>query len=158
NIDDPNGPSFFFISETLRGHEDWSGLLYDFRDRPEFAAGAHGSGGDYDGGMTYETYLELRQIGVVTVTNVNDTGPGSLRAAIDLANSRFGPDTIIFTVAGTIDLSSPLPALNDPSGGITIAGGTAPGYVGTPVVVLRGPGAASSVIGLQILSAHNKVL
>jgi len=77
-------------------------LLYNFRDRPEFAVGAHGSGGDVDGGMTYETYLELRQIGVVTVTNLNDSGPGSLRDAIDLANSRFGPDTIVFTVAGRL--------------------------------------------------------
>jgi len=48
--------------------------------------------------------------------------------------------------------------LNDSSGGTTIAGGTAPGYAGTPVVVLRGPGAGSSAIGLQVLSAHNKVV
>lgn len=57
---------------------------------------------------------------VIRVTTLADAGPGSLRAAIDAA----GPRTVIFDVAGTIALRSPLVVRNDR---ITIAGQTAPG-------------------------------
>ncbi len=57
---------------------------------------------------------------VIRVTTLADAGPGSLRAAIDAA----GPRTVVFDVAGTIALRSPLVVRNDR---ITIAGQTAPG-------------------------------
>ena len=40
------------------------------------------------------------------VTTLNDDGPGSLRAAIVLANANLGPDTISFTVTGTITITT----------------------------------------------------
>ncbi len=92
------------------------------------------------------------------VTTLSDWGAGSLREAINCANSTSGPDTITFHVAGTINVSSTeLPELNDLTGGTLIDGTTAPGYVGTPVVVVNGPSTTGSKRGFRITSADNEI-
>ena len=50
----------------------------------------------------------------ITVTSTDDSGPGTLRAAIELANDCPGTNTIRFNVTGTIVLTSELPQLSDP--------------------------------------------
>lgn len=57
---------------------------------------------------------------VIEVTNLNDSGSGSLRTALEAA----GPRTVVFRVGGTINLSSPI-YIREPF--LTVAGQTAAG-------------------------------
>ena len=56
----------------------------------------------------------------IAVTNLNDAGPGSLRAAVETPE----PRTVVFRVSGTIELTKPLRVAHP---FLTIAGQSAPG-------------------------------
>ena len=80
---------------------------------PEVPAfpGAQGFGANAFGGRGGELYR---------VTNLNDSGPGSLREAAEA----HGPRIIIFDISGTIELEEPIEVTHPY---MTIAGQTAPG-------------------------------
>lgn len=103
-----------------------------------------------------------------TVTNTDDTGPGSLRQAISAANGSPGLDTITFNVPGigpqTIQPLSPLPPITDP---VVIDGYTQPGASPNSVspgdnavlmIVLDGTNAGSDACGLNITAGGSTVL
>jgi hypothetical protein len=91
-----------------------------------------------------------------TVTNINDSGSGSLREAITQANATVGPDSISFAIPGTgthtINLLTALPVITDP---VTITAETEEGWVaaGTATaaslrVEINGASIAGSTTGL----------
>ena len=78
----------------------------------------------------------------VAVTTLNDSGTGSLRAALTAVNAEPSgtPALITFSVSGTIVLASPLPAV---TADVIIDGTTAPGYASAaPVVEINANGNA----------------
>jgi parallel beta-helix repeat protein len=81
-----------------------------------------------------------------TVSNLDDSGEGSLRAAITEANAAGGSSVINFDVGGTITLASDLPTITQ---GVTIDARTAPGYSpgGAPQVELNCNGNSGLVFG-----------
>ena len=105
----------------------------DADDRLPAFPGAEGFG-KYTTGGTRLAPEVTRPIPITVhkVTNLNDGGPGSLRAAINAS----GPRVVIFEVSGTIRLRSNLVISNAM---ITIAGQTAPGdgicITGYPVII-----------------------
>ena len=94
---------------------------------------------------------------IFTVSNTSDSGPGSLRQAIDDANLAPDHDTIIFNIAGPTPVAivptSPLPALTSPA---LIDGTTQPGYAGEPVVGLVGT-SAGTASGFALQGGNSEV-
>ena len=95
-----------------RPYVPWAGMPYDLKQAkiPAFP-GAEGGGMYSFGGRGGK---------VLTVTNLNDDGPGSFRWACEQGGARI----IVFNVSGIIRLKSPI-YVRAPY--ITIAGQTAPG-------------------------------
>ena len=96
--------------------------------------GAQGGGASSVGG---------RGGSVIEVTNLEDAGPGSLRAALLTP----GPRTVVFRVGGTIRLKSAI-LISEPY--LTVAGQTAPGGG----ILLIGPDSPDNMI---IITAHDVI-
>jgi len=88
----------------------------------------------------------------IVVTSLDDSGPGTLRWAIDTANFNPGMDLITFAVSGTIQPDSALPAIIDDY--TYILGESAPD--GRHSVVIDG-GLTTNAHGLQFGSNFNLV-
>ena len=91
-----------------------------------------------------------------TVTNTNDSGPGSLRQAIIDANLTPGADAIVFNIAAPPYIISPLSALPSIDETVSINGYTQPtSVIGTMAarqirIVISGVGAGGAANGLTL--------
>ena len=90
--------------------------------------------------LSLEKLEDRSLLATFSVVNLNDSGAGSLRQAIENANSIPGADSIDFEVAGTIQLTSA--ALPDITGPVNVNGSTAPGFTGSPRVEIDANGFA----------------
>ncbi|MFT3869715.1 MAG: hypothetical protein QM715_14770 [Nibricoccus sp.] len=102
---------FWRVDEIDAEKNVTKGSVWSFRPRHLAFPGAEGYGRYAIGG---------RGGRVLEVTNLNDSGPGSLREAVEAE----GPRTVIFRVGGAINLKSKL-VIRNPY--LTVAGQTAPG-------------------------------
>lgn len=95
------------------------------------------------------------QAATFTVANVNDSGSGSLRAAISNANAIAGIDLVDFNLPGTspftINLSTVLPSITEP---VTIDATTQTGYADKPLIELDGNVAAGNGTGIYLLTSN----
>ncbi len=89
---------------------------------------------------------------VIPVTNLNDSGTGSLRACMQATGAR----TCVFQVSGVITLSSPI-YLGSANSYLTVAGQTAPGG---GIAIAGGSGTSAGTIGLPTSSggANNMIV
>lgn len=96
--------------------------------------------------------------GSFTVTNLNDSGDGSLRWAIQQANAIAGPHTINFSLGGTIVLATPLPALSQDYTIIDASSqwqGTWPD--GSPGIVIDGAALTAGNSGILIGASYCEI-
>ncbi len=71
------------------------------------------------------------------VTNTDDSGPGSLRQAIQDANASQQPSVIEFDIGSGPQTIAPVEKLPVLRGSVSIDGSTQPGFAGTPLIRIR---------------------
>jgi hypothetical protein len=101
--------------------------------------------------------LERRELfATIVVTNVNNSGAGSLRDAISLANKYTDHDTIKFNIGWGAKSIQPLTALPYIRSPLTIDGTTQPGFAGKPIIELNGSKAGYAV-GLNVGGGNSTI-
>ncbi len=96
-------------------------------ERLPIIPGAHGFGMETPAGSG--RHLDVPKTRVIKVTNLNPSGPGSLREALEAE----GPRVVVFEVSGNIDFT-PFGGINIKHPYLTVTGQTAP----SPGITLKG--------------------
>ncbi|MGE3819223.1 MAG: polysaccharide lyase family 1 protein, partial [Isosphaeraceae bacterium] len=129
--------TYWRVDEVRADGSVTQGDVWSFRPRRLAFPGAEGYGRFARGG---------RGGRVIEVTNLNDDGPGSFRAAV----AAEGPRTVIFRVSGVIRLKSPITVTHSY---LTIAGQTAPG----DGICLRGYSLGTATSTTDVIVRHLRV-
>src|SRR5262245_15039207 len=82
---------------------------------------------------------------IIEVTNLNDSGPGSLREALATKTPRI----VVFRVSGTINLTKDIEISGITAGFVTIAGQTSPGGI-----QIKGPGTGLTIRARDVIIRH----
>ena len=111
----------------------WHSIAYSFQAAPAPTSGGPLSANVFPGACGYGTQQrDWSDADVLFVTNLNDSGPGSLREAM----MQVGKRIVVFKVGGTINLNSWF-FLQPAQGDLYVAGQTAPGdgiqIIGPPI-------------------------
>ena len=95
--------------------------------------------------------LFITVVDTIVVTNADDSGPGSLRDALNAANANGDRSVIHFDIPGpgphVIQLQTDLPSVVAPA---VIDATTQPGYAGAPLVVIDGGGSSAGRRALHV--------
>ena len=118
------------------------------------------------GGLLIATSSTAMANPVISVSNLNDNGPGSLRSAINDANGTAGADVISFDagLAGTITLATDLPIITEAisisgDNDITIDGGWRDGTPdGSMVFHFTGVSGSVTISDISIVGANSTLL
>jgi hypothetical protein len=104
--------------------------------------------------------LENRRLmAAFSVTNVNDSGAGSLRAAILSANATPAADTITFALStASSKVIQPLTELPIITAPLTVDGTSQSGYTDRPIVEIRGSNIITPVRGGLTIGAPNTTI
>ena len=102
-----------------------------------------------------ETVEDRTLFATYVVTNTNDSGTGSLRAAITASNKHAGKDRITFSIGSGAKTITPLTQLPQLTGAVAIDATTQPGHAKKPIIELNGTKAGG--YGLTIRGGHSEV-
>ena len=97
---------------------------------------------------------------IVTTTNDNEAAPqpGSLRRAINDANSTLAPDRIVFNIpGGGVHTITPEAQFNNLTTRIDVDATTQPGYAGTPLIQLNGENLVGDESGFLVQTSFATV-
>ncbi|MEL6558155.1 MAG: FG-GAP-like repeat-containing protein [Bacteroidota bacterium] len=122
----------FIVDANLNGAFDIHAADIDSNGIPDILA----TGDIADDIIWYRN--EFRIVAPLVVTNTADTGTGSLRAAIEEANTAAGADRITFNIPGAgaqrIVLASNLPIISET---VSIEGGSQTDFSGSPLIEIQ---------------------
>ena len=99
------------------------------------------------------TFATTYTVNSLAITNTGIGNNGTLLYCMSQANMSIGPHIINFSVAGTIAINNASALLPTVVQALTIDGTTAPGYEGTPVVIVDGTGLINGG-GISVTAAN----
>lgn len=107
--------------------------------------------------LRLEPLEDRRMLATLTVTNVSDSGEGSLRQALFDANTLPGVDVIQFAIPSTVKTIRPLTQLPWITEPVVIDGTSQAGYHGQPIIEISGELLTGNLSGFTLQSSASTI-